>query len=347
MERRQFLKLCAYGLGSLFLVPPIIKGADYAIMYSRSVTEERNVQPILRSPQANSLVFGFAPNGNNFDRVQSFDKYSCSAIKVINLFASWDSNDWNVNEVRKVIKQGKIPILSLNPWDNDQFNINDFETYIPLVEKKMKFFKDLGVAILRFGFEMNGIWIPDYEPEAFVKAYRRFIEIAKSVNPHIQSLWCPNVTILAHEITPYYPGDDYVDYNGLDGFDHWSENIFNLMHYCLPDLTFQQLFGKDVATVQRIAPNKPIIIAEVGTARGDSASEWMNNALREIKSWKNVTGLSIFGWNKTRASFVEKNWDITSNPKMMKVVTSALNTQDEYYKGSSPTDTMKIMMSVS
>jgi hypothetical protein len=74
-------------------------------------------------------------------------------------------------------------------------------------------------ATIRVGWEMNGDWFPwkaSENPEAYVGAYRELVDTFRSVSSDFKFDWTPNIGTNAVDPEKAYPGDDYVDFIGLD-----------------------------------------------------------------------------------------------------------------------------------
>lgn len=70
-------------------------------------------------------------------------------------------------------------------------------------------------VILRFASEMNGEWTPYHgDPEEYKAAFR-LVHRATRRAPKVALLWCPN-TIPRQGLESYYPGDDAVDWVGVN-----------------------------------------------------------------------------------------------------------------------------------
>ncbi len=154
---------------------------------------------------------------------------------------------------------------------------------------------------LRFNWEMNGTWFPWSEgvngnqPGEFVAAWRHVHDIFATVGAdNVTWVWCPNVDPdgALHDLGSLYPGDAYVDWTGLDGYN-WGLNPAN------PDRwrSFNELYA---ATYQRIvasvAPSKPMLIGEMGsTEEGGSKASWIEEALTAIPTnYTQIHGLLWF-----------------------------------------------------
>jgi hypothetical protein len=139
---------------------------------------------------------------------------------------------------------------------------------------------------LRFDQEMNGFWFPWNEgvngnkSGEFVAAWRHVHDIFTEVGATNASwVWCPNVDFTG-KLTPLksqYPGAAYVDWTCLDGFN-WGETP-NSKGW----MSFEGIFRSTYNRVLKIAPEKPMLIAEVASEeRGGSKARWIRNTLRAI-----------------------------------------------------------------
>ena len=102
---------------------------------------------------------------------------------------------------------------------------------------------------------------------------------------NVSWVWCPNVDF-ANKLTSLpelYPGNSYVDWTCLDGYD-WGSNPAGASSgdgWQRFDQIFQSTYNEIVNTV---APGKPMIIGEVGsTEDGGSKAAWISNMLSEIR----------------------------------------------------------------
>lgn len=119
--------------------------------------------------------------------------------------------------------------------------------------------------LLRFGHEFNGNWYPwGNQPEALKAAWiylhQRFSDAG--INNAVGWVWCANNVDIDDysDIASYYPGDDYVDWLSIDGYN-WGSN-YSFTRWKSFDETFSQQYVKMV----NLAPSKPIMLAEVGSA---------------------------------------------------------------------------------
>lgn len=199
--------------------------------------------------------------------------------------------------LENIRRYGAIPVFSWNstasPPSIDQpayslsrLNAGVFDDYIRDFAVKAR---EWGHPFfLRFDWEMNGFWFPWSEgvngnrPREFVKAWRRVHDIFEREGAdNVTWVWCPNVD-LYNQLTPLgtlYPGDAYVDWTALDGFN-WGKRRGSPGWQ-----TFNQVYHRTYKRiVTRVAPRKPLMISEVAsTDRGGSKARWIKDMFSKIR----------------------------------------------------------------
>jgi hypothetical protein len=109
-----------------------------------------------------------------------------------------------------VKSHGAVPHIAWEPKDLKQVRDDDYLNHF-LAEAKA-FDHPL---MLRFASEMNGAWTPyNGDPEAYKEAFRLVYEKSRSA-PKVALMWCPN-SVPRSTIEDYYPGDDFVDWVGVN-----------------------------------------------------------------------------------------------------------------------------------
>jgi hypothetical protein len=154
---------------------------------------------------------------------------------------------------------------------------------------------------LRFNWEMNGNWFPWSEgvngnqAGEFVAAWRHVHDIFTSVGAgNATWVWCPNVDPdgVLHDLGSLYPGDEYVDWTGLDGYN-WGLNPANPDRWRSFNELYESTYNRIVGAV---APGKPMLIGEMGsTEEGGSKASWIEEALTAIPAdYPQIHGLLWF-----------------------------------------------------
>jgi hypothetical protein len=116
--------------------------------------------------------------------------------------------DW----VRRLATGGRIVHIALEPHEGlEQVQLDDY---------LLKLAEDLAASeapiLLRFASEMNGPWVPYHgDPERYIEKWRLVARVMRERAPNVALVWCPYV--MPRRLIPaYYPGDDYVDWVGIN-----------------------------------------------------------------------------------------------------------------------------------
>jgi len=155
--------------------------------------------------------------------------------------------------------------------------------------------------LIRFDFEMNGRWYswgtrPSNQntPADFVAAWRHVHRIFTTAGAtNVLWAWCPNIDPY-HQMTDMakvYPGNNYVDWTCLDGYNFGK-----------PWAGFTKLYSDSYHRVLQLAPNKPMLIGEMGsTERHGNKAHWIRDMFEALaKHFRHVRGLlwfDVFGPN--------------------------------------------------
>jgi len=141
---------------------------------------------------------------------------------------------------------------------------------------------------LRFNWEMNGEWFAWHEgvngnqPGEAVAVWRHVHDIFASVGAdNVTWVWCPNIDPFdqMHDLASQYPGHEYVDWTGLDGYN-WGTNPARPDRWRSFDELYRETYD-EITTV--IAPGKPLIISEIGsTEHGGSKAAWITDAIQSV-----------------------------------------------------------------
>jgi beta-mannanase len=77
-------------------------------------------------------------------------------------------------------------------------------------------------AVIRLGWEMNLVsmaWFAKGQEADYIAAFRRVVQIFRRHSPGFKYDWCPGWGAQDSPADLAYPGDDFVDYIGLDVYD--------------------------------------------------------------------------------------------------------------------------------
>jgi hypothetical protein len=216
---------------------------------------------------------------------------------------------------------GAAPVIALELWrwgrhpSNQLPDIRDGD-YDDFFRKWAEGARDFGKQVfLRFGFEMNGDWFTwGDQPDVFVAAWRRIHAIFREVGAdNVLWVWTPNCVSIprgkGNAIPLYYPGDEFVDWVGLDGYNFGDHH--DRWHAWEG---FDAIFGDGLALLEERYPGKPIMIGEFACAPGPPGRKaaWIQDAYRCLRADPRIRAAVWFNLDKRDES--EPNWLIRSDP---------------------------------
>lgn len=144
-------------------------------------------------------------------------------------------------------------------------------------------------------------------PANYVSAWQHIHDVFTTNGvTNVMWVWCPNSdnspSVTWNDFTNYYPGDDYVDWVGIDGYN-WGTGGSSGWR------TFSDIFLAASGVHDTYAGIKPIIVCEFASAEsgGDKAA-WITDMLAQLKS---ATGIKAVVWFDAAGSSPE--WPIDSS----------------------------------
>jgi mannan endo-1,4-beta-mannosidase len=240
--------------------------------------------------------------------------------------------------MESIRKRGAIPFFSWSSQstpsslNEPEFQLSDViaGTYDSYIREFATAAKNWGHPFfLRFDWEMNGNWFPWSEgvngnkAGEYVAAWRHVHDIFTQVGAtNATWTWCPNVDSANefHDLASLYPGDEYVDWTSLDGYN-WGGSRWT---------SFKDLFGPTYHRIaDTIAPSKPMIIGEVGSSEnGGSKSAWIADMLKRLPTeFPKIHGLLWFD------KYVDGDWPIQTSSAATNAFASGISSPS-YLTGS-------------
>lgn len=229
------------------------------------------------------------------------------------VFINWD--DPFPFDAAKELHNKQILVIFLEQYDVSLGSIisGEHDQYIKSLAKDAEKYRN--PVILAPFHEMNGEWVPwsgvvgNNTPEKVVLAWQH-LHITFGEVPNVKFAWVVNnVSVPDTEINAierYYPGDAYVDYVGVDGFNFGD-----------PWISFDALFSDSLRKLSRY--EKPILIASIASATGLEKGSWITDALTvQVKKYPYLQGWIWFNVNK------EKDWRVDSDKTSLKAFRKAV-----------------------
>ncbi|WP_423921758.1 glycoside hydrolase family 26 protein [Frigoribacterium sp. 2-23] len=222
-------------------------------------------------------------------------------------YFDWESN-WSADPVLKAdATRGQTSLVNWEPFGADFHDILEGR-YDGLITRQAKGAATLSQPVmLDFAAEMNEEegW-GGHDPHLYIAVWRHVHDIfAAHAQGNVHWVWAPNNTDSAGAppAIDYYPGDAYVDWTGIDGYN-WGTSD--------PDFDWQsfgEVFGDLYDDLHTIG--KPIIIGETASAtEGGDKARWITDILPTLTTrFPDVKALVWFDIDK------ERDWRLHSSPE--------------------------------
>lgn len=264
--------------------------------------------------------------------VSDIDKFNAETKKplaLVTVFSSFDQNWDSLNiQASNIVSRGATPVISWMPYRTDNNDVlqaitsGSEDQYIKNWIASYKSWRDSypkenkPEIMLRFAHEFNGNWYPwANNPEKLKDAWRHLYSLfdKSGINDSVSWVWCINNVDIddVNDITRYYPGNDVVDWTAIDGYNWGSNYSFSSWN------SFDEVFSSAYVKLQTHYPEKPVLIAEVGSAEPDdlpnafwgqdgndadaneSKEVWVRNMFSRIKDhYPAIRAVSWFNNNK-------------------------------------------------
>lgn len=163
-------------------------------------------------------------------------------------------------------------------------------------------------VLLRWGWEMNGDWYRwgavrnGEDPGAYVECWKRIHRIfadekAKNVSWVWSPNWNPAPVAEWNSFKALYPGDDYVDWVGVSGYN---------LHRETPDTLFDPVY-------REFSARKPLMITEVSAVDrgGRTKADWITLFAQWVETHPAVGGVVWFDTD-THPGYAEK-WRVDTD----------------------------------
>lgn len=247
-----------------------------------------------RSIAVGTYIRGLAESPGLLDR---YSEEVGRSPAIVGAYKRWDVAPFYEPELRQIASRGAVPMIGWEPWnEHDQgFPLRAIARgrYDDYLRRSAEEAKAWGKPILvRFGQEMNGSWAPwqsgvnGTTAPRFVAAWRHTVTIFRRVGAsNVSWVWCPYVNNGHLPFMPFYPGDAWVDWVALDGFNWGAPTAWQ---------SFPKIFDRSYRELSRI--KKPMMIAEIGSNElGGSKARWLRRTLlHELPRLKRVRAVVWF-----------------------------------------------------
>ncbi len=290
--------------------------------------------------QAPGCYFGIFREGSpsNMGNVDQIEEKLGKKFSMVMWYQDWDCK-FPKAEIEKIHKRGAVPHIVWEPWywaNRDKNLMDDIisgkqDAYIKSWAKGIK--ESNGTVFIRYAHEFNidgypwGIVHNGKNPKKYIDAYRHVYDIfTKEGAKNAKFVWCPMAQSWPQEpwndMNLAYPGDKYVDWIGLDGYNWGTSQDWSSWQ------SFTELFRDVAREMWRKYPTKPIMVAEFASAtKGGDKAKWIKDLTNELKKMPYIKAVLWFDEKK------ETDWRIESTSSTLAGFKTMI--KDPYFASSS------------
>jgi hypothetical protein len=242
-------------------------------------------------------------------------------VGIYQWYQAWGGQpDFDRERAQAAVDLGFLPLLTWEPWvagegeEQERYTLSRIaagghDAYLGTFARQVADWG--GVLALRFAHELNAPHYPwsvsvnGNTPQDALAAWRHVREVFQREGADVVWVWSVNVSADdTSDYEAYYPGDDEVDWVGLDGYNGGV---------ALPWGGWQspeELLGDDLDRLDDLT-DAPLLLTEVGSteAGGDKAA-WIRDLFR-LAEQRELFGLVWFEYDK------ETDWRVVSSPNAL------------------------------
>jgi Glycosyl hydrolase family 26 len=162
-------------------------------------------------------------------------------------------------------------------------------------------------VMIRFGHEMNGDWYGwSGNPSGYVNAWRHVVSVFRQDGAtNVKWVWSPNVEYNgSYPFASYFPGDSWVDYVALDGYN-WGTagqgpNRWESLY---------EVFASSYAKITQLS-SKPVIFAETSSSEaGGNKADWIRDGFLKTIPQKFPRVAAVLWFDRN----AEEDWRINTS----------------------------------
>jgi hypothetical protein len=299
-------------------------------------------QPAPSSVSGPPIAWGLYNPGfpGNFAAIQNAEAKLGKRSAIVMWYKHWGGpyNTFYAPDFEAVLNHGSVPMVT---WMSDDYTLPGYPNnssqlaytdakiaagaFDPFIRSWAVGLRGIGrPVLLRLDHEVNGNWYA-WSPGVNGNTAAQYIAMWRHVHDlftqegatNVRWVWSPNAG------TPFsnlYPGNAYVDWVGLDGYNWGGTNGWT------PWQSFTTVFGASYREILALS-NRPLMIAEtssveMGAPAGASKASWIAGALQAevTQNFPRVRALVWFDQNNGKG----QDFRIDSSPASLGALAQAL-----------------------
>ncbi len=284
-----------------------------------------------RAQDAAPIVLGANTTGMADDMGPAMDGFAArtGAMPQIAMFyrdweTGWSTALLDPRFVKPVTDRGAVPMITWEPWLDTRggsvaqpdyalarIAAGDHDAYLRRSAREAKAFAK--PFLLRFAHEMNGGWtswgagVNSNTPQDYVAAWRHVVDLFRAEGAtNVRWVWSPNVggeNIGVPRFEPFFPGEDYVDWVALDGYN-WGA------HKGSGWRSLSEVFAGNYDELTRLSA-KPVMIAETAAPeQGGDKAAWIREGLLNAIPTRMPRVRALVWFDRDK----ETDWRVNSSP---------------------------------
>ncbi|HEX5527690.1 MAG TPA: glycosyl hydrolase [Solirubrobacterales bacterium] len=260
-------------------------------------------------------TYGYGPNENpplNEAAWNLFERHAGKRVAILNQGQNWGSFEGKMMDA--TVAHGAIPLVTMGLGKEMTLEDVTDGSQDATIEKWAKAAKAWGHPFLFAPWwEMNGNWYAWGRSPDFIAAWRHFHDLVVAQGAtnvtwtwDVNSIWSDPES---KELGKYYPGDEYVDWLGLDSYN-WGRNPVQPDRWTTPE----QTLSPTLKILGEVAPGKPVAIVEdASTEYGGNKADWIREMLTSyLPHHPEIKAYLWFEWNFPKNAGRE-DWPIESS----------------------------------
>jgi mannan endo-1,4-beta-mannosidase len=259
---------------------------------------------------------------SSYSSATSFNQATGAHVNIAAYYSGW-GEPFQTQFADRAWQHGALTLVDIDPYSGsaNMSAISDgrYDAYLRSLASKVAEFGH--PVIISFAHEMNGSWFHyGYKyvaPSVFIAAYRHVHDVfEESGGEKVIWMWTVNIPSAGQTSTSvdeWYPGDSYVDWVGIDGYD-WSASR-----------TFTQTFGTTLSQVRGLT-NRPVLISETSVLPTSKAAMQVTSWFQGIES-DHLLGLVWFDIDKASKTGTTDthDWRLENDPPALAAFRSAIH----------------------
>jgi mannan endo-1,4-beta-mannosidase len=247
-------------------------------------------------------VPGFPPDVSDLTALENKFQVQASAVSMyMSLGMKFD-----MSALSTLCAQGALPIIEIDS-DGIAFRQITAGAYDAVLTSYAQELKALNYPVaIDFDHEFNytnSHWGPKYHSaKDFVNAWRHIVTLFRKIGAdQVMWIWNPATNGKGTvPIQPWYPGNAYVTWTGLDGY------------FTTPQSTFQTVFGPTLADLKTFT-HLPVFIDETAANPASGRVRAIDSLFSGVERTPAIKGLVWFDYKKAAG----RGWQIEDDPSAL------------------------------